>query len=265
MESNFRPSPSPRIPVPFGLRSCGHFTYAGPRAIDRTGARPFVQLYWGISGVATFGFPTGDIALHAGEVVVYPLNSHHQVTAGEHGCAYRWATFDGPLANDIVSQFGLVPPWPRRAGPAPLGLFQELHRLLADPGLVAERQATAVGWALLSAAAATVSGDDPVVAQVQELLVAGLADPDLAIEGIAEQLGTDRSVLTRRFTIAEGMPPKQYLQSLRLNRAMSLLAASDQPVQEVATACGFATGNYFARVFKAATGETPETFRNHIR
>ena len=261
----FRPSPSPRVALPFGVRSCGHYAFETPRTVDRTGERPFVQLYWGVRGTIDFGFPDGEISLHPGEVAVYPVNSRHQVTVREADSAYRWVTFDGALADQAVAAFGLVPPWPRRAGPVPDALFDELARLLGEPGLVSERQAAAVGWALLSAAAAPPTGDDQLVNQVQEALLAGMADQHLGIEAIADRLGVDRSVLTRRFTASAGLSPKQYLQSLRLNRAMTLLAASDQQVGEIATACGFATGNYFARVFKAATGETPEQFRHHVR
>lgn len=265
MHSRFRPSPAPRSALPFGVRSCGHYALPHERMVDRTAKRPFVQLYWGISGAVTFQFPHGECVLRTGGVIVYPLGSRHMVTVQAGGGDYRWATFDGPLADPIVRAFGLVPPWPRSAGPAPIALFEELNRLLALPGLMAERQAAAVGWSLLSAAAATTPDEDPLVAQVHDLLLNGLADPELGIESIADRLRFDRSVLTRRFTAAEGLSPKQYLQSLRLNRAMSLLAASDDPVQRIATACGFTTGNYFARVFKSATGETPEEFRRHRR
>ena len=261
----FRVSPAPSTALPFGVRSCGHYVLTQEHAIDRTAERPFVQLYWGISGAVTFGFASGDCVLHAGEVIVYAKDSRHLVTAQAGGGSYRWATFDGPLADPIMAAFGLVPPWPRQAGPAPTALFEELDRLLAHPGVVAERQATAVGWSLMAAAAAATPDEDPLIAQVQERLLQGLADPELSIEAIADQLQIDRSVLTRRFTAAEGLAPKPYLQSLRLNRAMSLLAASDDPIQRIALDCGFTTGNYFARVFKAATGETPETFRRNVR
>lgn len=265
MHSRFRPSPFPRCALPFGVRSCGHYALANERIIDRTGKRAFVQLYWGISGAVTFDSPHGECTLGEGGVMVYPLGSRHVVTVQPGGGDYRWVTFDGPLADQTVRSFGLVPPWPRSAGPAPIALFEELDRLLSFPGLMAERQAAAVGWSLLSAAAAAKPDEDPLVARVQELLLNGLADPELSIDSIADRLRLDRSVLTRRFTAAEGLAPKQYLQSLRLNRAMTLLAASTDPVQRIAAACGFTTGNYFARVFKAATGETPEEFRRHVR
>ncbi len=265
MESRFRASPTSRSALPFGVRSCGHYVLTGERVIDRTAERPFVQLYWGISGAVTFGFTSSECVMRAGGVVVYPKDSRHVVTVQAGGGAYRWATFDGPLADPIVAAFGLVGPWPRQAGPAPTALFEELDRLLANPGLVAERQAAAVGWSLMAAAAAATPDEDPLISQVQEWLINGLADPELSIEAIADRMHIDRSVLTRRFTAAEGLAPKPYLQSLRLNRAMSLLAASDDSVQRIALACGFTNGNYFARVFKAATGETPEEFRRHVR
>ena len=266
MHVRFRPSQSPRLALPFGVRSCGRYVFSAARVVDRTQERPFVQLYWGVQGHVSFGFPSGEVVMGPDEVVVYPWGSRHLVTAQEAGTEYRWATFDGPLAEDSVRAFGLVPPWPRLAGPAPTALFDELDRRLADPGMVAERQASAVGWALLSAAsAARTAAADPLVQRMQDALLVGLADPATGIETLARRLGTDRSMLTRRFTAAVGLSPKQWLQALRLNRAMSLLAASDDPIQEIAVTCGFSNGNYFARMFKEATGETPEAFRRHAR
>lgn len=260
-----RSSPGPRSALPLAVRSCGHYAFDSGRIIDQIEGRPFAQLYWGVAGAAVFGFSDGEVVLQAGEVVVYPCGSRHLIRAADSGCEYRWVTFDGPLADAIINGFGLVPPWPRRAGDVPSALFAELERLIAHPGVVAERQAAGVGWALLTAAGTSTGGEDALVRQVQEALLAGMTDPGFAVEGLAARFSIDRSVLSRRFTAAVGLAPKPYLQSLRLGRAMTLLGSSDAQIRDVALACGFSSGNYFARVFKAETGETPEQFRRQVR
>ena len=47
----------------------------------------------------------------------------------------------------------------------------------------------------------------------------------------------------------------------RMERAERLLIATDSGIGEIATTCGFADGNYFAKAFRRARGTTPGEFR----
>ncbi|MEM6925830.1 MAG: AraC family transcriptional regulator [Myxococcota bacterium] len=91
------------------------------------------------------------------------------------------------------------------------------------------------------------------------------AEAELSLQTVAEVGGWSRFHLHRDFRAVVGETPKQYQRRQRLQRALALLATSDLPIREVATAAGFGSHAGFARVVKAALGCTPSTFRERTR
>ena len=87
--------------------------------------------------------------------------------------------------------------------------------------------------------------------------------PDLNVNAIAEHLGVSRSTLRRVFQEKMHIAPSQYLSSLRIQRALSLLQETILPVSEIAKECGFTDESYFSRVIRRSVGETPKDFREH--
>lgn len=60
-----------------------------------------------------------------------------------------------------------------------------------------------------------------------------------------------------------GMSPIDYRTSLRIRRACELLSQTDLAVSEIAQDSGFTDIFYFARMFKAKTGVTPNKYRDN--
>ncbi|MGI6031496.1 MAG: AraC family transcriptional regulator [Eubacteriales bacterium] len=58
--------------------------------------------------------------------------------------------------------------------------------------------------------------------------------------------------------------PSQYINSLRLERAVQLIAETPMPLNQVAEACGFQNLSLFFRRFKAAYGITPNSLRQEM-
>jgi AraC-like DNA-binding protein len=52
---------------------------------------------------------------------------------------------------------------------------------------------------------------------------------------------------------------------LRIQRAQSALASTDEPVTSIALRCGFSTSQYFSNVFRKQFGLTPSKFRKRER
>ena len=52
-----------------------------------------------------------------------------------------------------------------------------------------------------------------------------------------------------------------YLNEFRIQKAQSMLANPRINIKDVGIACGYADSNYFSRVFKRVTGETPSEYR----
>jgi len=61
----------------------------------------------------------------------------------------------------------------------------------------------------------------------------------------------------RLFTTFHGTPPHRYLTRLRLERARTLLAASDRPIADIVLACGFESAGSFTTLFTKTFGVTP--------
>ena len=57
----------------------------------------------------------------------------------------------------------------------------------------------------------------------------------------------------------------EYVRRIRMERAQSLLAASDAAVGQIALSCGFEDAAHFSRAFKTYSGSTPLEFRRYAQ
>lgn len=83
----------------------------------------------------------------------------------------------------------------------------------------------------------------------------------IGVSEMADMAGLSRSHFARLFKEAEGMSPRDYLEDLRLRRALSLLYSQDLSVKEIAINCGIPDVNYFCRLFRKHTGMSPGEYR----
>lgn len=82
----------------------------------------------------------------------------------------------------------------------------------------------------------------------------------LNVEALCGQFHMSRSSLQRRFLKYFGISAKEYVQKLRMNRALELLIEGKYSVKESASLCGFEDEKYFSRVFKKKFGYPPIVF-----
>ena len=85
---------------------------------------------------------------------------------------------------------------------------------------------------------------------------------EISLSELAERYHVSTSCLTRHFREYVGMSPMQYITQSRLTLAKYLLMNTDQPVSQVATACGFKDASNFIRRFKEQFGCSPLQFRH---
>lgn len=93
-----------------------------------------------------------------------------------------------------------------------------------------------------------------------EFVQSHFAEP-LRIEHIAEAAGLSTDQLKRSTHRALGMSPKQFLVRTRIDQAAFLLTTTDEPIADIATACGFYDQSQLTRQFTAAIGQPPGTYR----
>ena len=87
---------------------------------------------------------------------------------------------------------------------------------------------------------------------------------DISLSELSKNLRITSSQLSRLFHREIGISPIEYLTNVRLEHSMQLLTMTNLGINEIATLCGFANGNYFTKVFKKKLGFTPSKYRtNH--
>ena len=84
------------------------------------------------------------------------------------------------------------------------------------------------------------------------------------IKYYASQCNLSESRFSHIFKIQTGVTPQEYIMSLRINKAKTLLSETALPISTISDMLGFNTHNYFIRVFKKHTGLSPFKFRNSI-
>ena len=105
---------------------------------------------------------------------------------------------------------------------------------------------------------------DPRVTSAMELLNAEYARP-WTVDELAAACRTSASRLSFHFQQSAGVAPMQYLEQVRLQRAMELLALGRDSIGEIARAIGYDYPHYFARRFRLFTGQTPLEYRKQSR
>lgn len=256
----------PSSRVAFGLRSAGRIVLdPGQRTPQRV--TDFVHIIWSIAGTGTARIDDIDYLFPPEHTAAFPPGVTHCLTAGNDTWHYRWITLDGPAAEIVVSALGLgTQPVP--SGPCPDALFDELEKAVLAIDPESEHRATIPAYRLLVEAACHQSRQFPEprwtrwADTIRRLIAENLDDPAVGVTQIAEIAGMDRTTLTYRFRAACGVPPKEYIMALRLQRAMALLRTTEDSVAEIATACGFSCANYFIKAFAGRIGTTPLRYRH---
>lgn len=105
---------------------------------------------------------------------------------------------------------------------------------------------------------------DELMVDAQQFLHDHFTD-GLNFSQLAQQLNMSQRTLNRRFKLAIGTSPSQYLQHLRLDHARELLRDSNLTVTDVATTVGYRDVGYFSTLFRAHMSQSPTAYRKSVR
>lgn len=81
----------------------------------------------------------------------------------------------------------------------------------------------------------------------------------LTVEKIADELGTSKRNLQRKFKIVNNSSPNKELKRVRIQNALEGLSRGEQ-IKQVGFDAGFSSQSYFCKCFKDITGVTPSDF-----
>ena len=97
--------------------------------------------------------------------------------------------------------------------------------------------------------------------KLDAVILMHLANESLTVQQICEELELSPSQVHRKVKSLTGLTPFQYLRSLRLDHAQSLIKTTAMNVSEIALIVGFKELSSFSDVFKKEYGMTPVLMR----
>jgi transcriptional regulator GlxA family with amidase domain len=101
---------------------------------------------------------------------------------------------------------------------------------------------------------------DSRILQAQERLHQTFSEP-VSVEQMAQDSGMSTRNFTRRFKLATGDSPLEYLHKLRMDCAKHLLESDFKSVQEVCFEVGYEDQPHFRKLFKRHTGLSPTEYK----
>jgi AraC family transcriptional regulator len=96
--------------------------------------------------------------------------------------------------------------------------------------------------------------------RAKELLDSRL-DGTVSLAELASECQLSVRHFARAFRESTGQSPHRWLIERRLDKAQGLLELSDEPLKDIASACGFANQSHFTRTFSQALGVSPGAWR----
>lgn len=123
-------------------------------------------------------------------------------------------------------------------------------------------------WSVISPRALEVieeSGDIRSTKQVLRMknaidYVENKYNEPIILSDLASACGLSRSELCRCFKSIMHQSPMEYVSSVRIRKALPLLASKENTVTEIAEMCGFSGSSYFAETFKRYMKCTPSQY-----
>ena len=103
-----------------------------------------------------------------------------------------------------------------------------------------------------------------IVDQIQAYIAEHYAEK-LTLTGIASQFYISPYYLSRLFKKSINLSLIEYINGVRIKAAQNLIEKSNESISDIAEKTGFMTTAHFRRVFKDATGLSPQQYRQYYK
>jgi AraC-like DNA-binding protein/mannose-6-phosphate isomerase-like protein (cupin superfamily) len=211
------------------------------------------ELVWVRGGTMTVRLADRVLTVPEGQGLWIPAGTVHsgRMTAHTELCDAYFDTERSPVVFAEPTGIQMTP------------VLESLLTHLEDPDLESgpRLRAEAVVFDVLAPATRQISLQVPRGRRVAPIVAALLADPanDRSLSDWAVSLDVSERTVTRAFRQATGLSFVQWRQTLRVHRALELIAAGLE-VQEVAERLGYAQPSTFIVSFKRVLGTTPGAY-----
>jgi signal transduction histidine kinase/DNA-binding response OmpR family regulator len=106
--------------------------------------------------------------------------------------------------------------------------------------------------------------DEKFLVRLKDAIHARLADENLSVDFLAEEIGFSRAQLYRKVKAVTGMPVNELIRHYRMHRAAQLLQQGWGAVSQVAYEVGYSNPSYFSKIFKEEFGVLPSEYEEKV-
>jgi len=121
----------------------------------------------------------------------------------------------------------------------------------------------AIGQQPFARLARSRQSDDAVIARCQVWIAEHYQEPS-PVTALVRLSGLAERSFNRRFQLATGMSPLEYVHTLRLEEAKQMLEASDKPIEAIANEVGYEDAGFFSRLFRRKVNLSPAQYRKRF-
>lgn len=242
-------------------------TYAAPGAAVKMHQHPYYHMFHIRCGSIRFTAGQQEYRLQAGQTVLVPQGVEHgyvneesvtmedyeikfQVTANPARQAVLLS--DNPLVGQLMEQIlQEYADLGNRADDAAFSYMTTILHLMTRQERYEKKR---------SFQFADADSYSPLVQRIVHHLEKHYAG-EFSLDELAAELDYHKSYLCVAFKKETGMTIVDWLNMVRIRRAVELIVGSDQSLLQIAAMCGFSSDSHFTRTFSKYVGVTPGQFR----
>ena len=266
---DFTPSKEVRQKNMF-VQCMGHYkALPGYGVFDRSRLKSFLLLYT-THGEGCIRYLDKEIVLKPGSATLIDCTlPHSYYCAPDSMWEFRWIHFSGACIDGYMSDY--LANW----GAAPLSEGTEFFRNIYE--LMCKNTPTSFiecSTKLISACSEilihVMENNETVLKRTSPMVSSAIEifeeefQSDLDLSAVCDRLSVSKFYFLRTFRQQTGYTPNDYLITVRLNHAKSLLRSTSMTIEDIALECGFSTSTYFIRVFKLHESVTPLHYRKYF-
>ena len=263
---------------PLIVTSCGTYRLKTVKRLPtlRPKGRLDYQLLYIVSGKGHFYFHGEDRVVYAGRMVlIQPRQEQRYEYFGEDKPEVYWVHFTGSDVKNILRSYNIPmddPIFYSGASSTYSYLFKEMIHELQNCKTGYEDLLTMYLRQIFLLVQRTRQEERPTVSTyIQEEMEFARRyfnehyNEPISIQEYAESRNMSVCYFQRNFKQIVKHTPMQYLLTIRVNNAASLLETTDYSMAEIAAIVGYEDPLYFSRLFRKIKGVSPRDYRNLVK
>jgi AraC-like DNA-binding protein len=263
---------------PLIVTSCGTYRLKTVKRLPtwRPKGRLDYQLLYIVSGKGHFYFHGEDRVVYAGRMVlIQPRQEQRYEYFGEDKPEVYWVHFTGSDVKNILRSYNIPmddPIFYSGASSTYSYLFKEMIQELQNCKTGYEDLLAMYLRQIFLLVQRTRQEERPTVSTyIQEEMEFARRyfnehyNEPISIQEYAESRNMSVCYFQRNFKQIVKHTPMQYLLTIRVNNAASLLETTDYSMAEIAAIVGYEDPLYFSRLFRKIKGVSPRDYRNLVK